>query len=83
METILFLSHTEADGTLGRGALEALGAARSLAGSLPGSAFVAGLTGASVQPAANQIAGCGAARCATPSPPPAGWAERNRHGHPL
>jgi len=60
METILFLAHTEADGTLARAALESLGAAKTLTTSLTGSTLVVGLVGADVQAAANQIAGCGA-----------------------
>ncbi|MFB3829269.1 MAG: electron transfer flavoprotein subunit alpha [Bryobacteraceae bacterium] len=55
MERILFLAHTEADGTLGRAALEALAAARALDGAL-----AAGLVGAEVKPAADSIAGSGA-----------------------
>jgi electron transfer flavoprotein alpha subunit len=62
METILFLAHTEADGTLAKPALEALGAAKALNAALPGSALVAGLLGGNTQPAANQIAACGAAK---------------------
>jgi len=62
METILFLAHTEADGSLGKAALEALTAARSLAAGLAGSPLIAGLVGGDVQPAANQIASCGAAK---------------------
>ncbi len=57
METILFLAHTESDGSLGKPALEALNAATALGGSL-----VVGLIGEAVQPAANQIATCGATR---------------------
>ena len=57
MDTILFLSPTEADGSLAKGALEALGAAKTLGGTL-----VVGLIGETVQAAANQIAGCGAAK---------------------
>ena len=57
METILFLAHTEADGSLGKAALQALTAAKSLGGTL-----VAGFVGKVTQPAANQIAGCGAAK---------------------
>jgi electron transfer flavoprotein alpha subunit len=57
METILFLAHTEADGSLGKPALEALAAAQSLGGTL-----VAGLIGEKVQPAADQIATSGAAK---------------------
>ncbi len=56
-ETVLFLAHTEADSTLGRIALEALAAAKSLGGTL-----VAGLIGSQVQPAADSIANCGASR---------------------
>jgi electron transfer flavoprotein alpha subunit len=62
MENILFLSHVEADGTLAPNALEALAAARSIATGLAGSSLAVGLVGADIQPAANQIAGCGAAR---------------------
>ncbi len=62
MEIVLFLAHTDADGTLGKNALESLSAAKLLAVGLPGSQFVAGLVGADVQPAATQIANCGAAR---------------------
>ncbi len=57
MEPILLLVHTESDGSLGRPALEALAAAVSLRGVL-----TVGLAGAGAQAAANQIAGCGAAR---------------------
>ena len=62
METILFLAHTEADGTLAKGALEALTAAQTLAGQISGAKLIAGLIGETVQPAANAIAGSGAAR---------------------
>jgi len=62
METILFLAHTETDGSLGKPALEALTTARSLATGLAGSPLIAGLVGSEVQAAANQIAGCGASR---------------------
>ena len=57
MEPILLLVHTEADGTLAKPALEALGAALSLGGEL-----TVGLVGGEVQPAANQISGAGAKR---------------------
>lgn len=57
METVLLLVHTEADGSLGKAALEALGAARSLGGGL-----TVGLVGADVRAAANRIARCGASR---------------------
>jgi electron transfer flavoprotein alpha subunit len=62
MNTILFLAHTEPDGTLAPSALEALGAAKSLAESLPGSSLVCGIIGETIQAAANQIASCGAAK---------------------
>jgi len=59
MDTILFLAHTEADGTLAKPALEALGAAVDLKQSL-GAALIVGLYGAQAQPAANSLANCGA-----------------------
>ncbi len=62
METILLLAHTESDGSLARPALEALGAARTLAGSLGGSPLVIGLVGADVRRAADTTAACGAPR---------------------
>jgi electron transfer flavoprotein alpha subunit len=62
METILFLSHTEADGSLAKPALEALAAAHRLAAELPGATLAAGLIGAAVQPGADQLAACGATR---------------------
>ncbi len=52
METILLLAHTEADGSLGKPALEALAAAVGLGGAL-----TVGLVGAATQAAADQIAG--------------------------
>ena len=57
METILVLAHTEADGSLAKPALEAIGAAKQLGG-----VFVVGLVGENVQPAANSIASCGAVK---------------------
>ncbi len=62
MEKILALVCPEADGTLGRPALEAIGAARDLAASLGGPAWDIGLFGASVGKAAGSVGGCGAAR---------------------
>jgi len=62
METILFLAHTEPDGSLGKAALEAFSAAQAVHASSPGSTFAAGLIGASVQAAASQIASGGAAK---------------------
>ncbi len=60
METILCLAHTESDGSLATAALEALGSAKGLAGSLTGSKLLVGLFGQDVQAAANSIANCGA-----------------------
>ena len=57
MEPILLLAHTEPDGTLAKPALESLAAALALGGEI-----TVGLVGASVQPAAGQIAACGAVR---------------------
>ncbi len=62
MESILFLAHTESNGTLPAAALEALGCATSLATSLGGVELTVGLVGADTQAAADQIAGCGAAK---------------------
>ena len=62
METLLLLTHTEPDGSLAKPALEALSAAKVLSDSLTGSKFLVGFIGENVQPTANQIAGCGAAR---------------------
>ena len=60
METLLVIATTESDGTLGPPALEALGAAVRVRDAIPGSTLVAGLIGSNTQPAANQIACCGA-----------------------
>jgi electron transfer flavoprotein alpha subunit len=57
VEKILLLAHTEADGTLGKAALEALTAALALGGEL-----TVGLVGTATQAAADQIAGAGAVR---------------------
>jgi len=54
MDTILFLAHTEADGTLPKAAYEALTAVKSLA-SDAGTTLVAGLIGADVAAAANTL----------------------------
>ena len=56
MESILLLLHTESDGSLARPALEAFAAALSL-----GAELTVGLAGSTVQPAADRIAGAGAA----------------------
>ena len=62
----LFLAHTEPDGTLAKSALEALAASIQLADSL-GAPFSVGLIGENPGPAADSIAGCGAARFLTVS----------------
>jgi electron transfer flavoprotein alpha subunit len=59
--SVLVLLHTEPDGSLGKPALEALGAARTLAASLA-TPFAAGLVGAATQAGARIAAGAGAAR---------------------
>jgi electron transfer flavoprotein alpha subunit len=61
MDTVLFLAHTEADGTLGKAALESLGAAVELNQSVSGT-LIAGLFGTQAKAAADFIANCGAAR---------------------
>ncbi|HVN82230.1 MAG TPA: electron transfer flavoprotein subunit alpha [Terriglobia bacterium] len=61
METILFLVHTETDGTLAKPALEIVTVACKLAQELQAS-LIAGLVGETVQMAVNQIAACGASR---------------------
>lgn len=68
METILFLSHTEADGSLAKASLEALAAAKALADGL-GADLVAGLFGGDVAVAAKTIGGCGAKRLLAVSGP--------------
>ena len=57
METVLVLAHTEADGSLAKNALEALGVAKTIEGTV-----VVGLIGADVKAAADAIAGCGATK---------------------
>ncbi|MEW5772104.1 MAG: electron transfer flavoprotein subunit alpha [Thermodesulfobacteriota bacterium] len=61
MEKILFLAHVEVDGSLAKSHLEALSGAKVLADGLAAELCV-GLVGADCAAAANQIAGCGAAR---------------------
>lgn len=60
MDKILVIAFTEADGSAGKAAREAITAAKSLAGSL-GAEWALGLVGKTVQPAADALAGCGAA----------------------
>ena len=62
MDTILFLAHTEAGGSLVRAANEALTAARELGAALGESAFAGGLVGAEIEPAAGSLAAAGAER---------------------
>ena len=65
MESILLLTHVEADGKLGKPALEALSAALALGGELGaelGTHLTVGLVGADAQAAAGQIAGAGGVR---------------------
>ena len=62
MENLLFLAHTEADGSLPKIALEALAATKALVAALPGASFHVGLVGAEIQRAADALAACGAAR---------------------
>jgi electron transfer flavoprotein alpha subunit len=57
VEKILFLAHTEPDGSLAKAALETLPAALAMGGEV-----VVGLVGVGSQAAADQIAGCGATR---------------------
>lgn len=61
MEKILWLAHTESDGSLGKAAREALTGALDLAGRL-GAGLCVGLVGREVQAAADGIGGCGAER---------------------
>lgn len=61
METILLLTHTEADGTLGKPALETVNAARTLAQELNWN-LISGIIGETIQHAASQLSSCGANR---------------------
>jgi len=60
METILFLAHTEDDGTLSRATLETLTGAVELHAQLPDAKFVAGVIGGDVSAAIATVSGCGA-----------------------
>jgi len=62
MEKILMIAATEHDGSLGKPALEALAAARTLQQGLPGSTLTVGLIGADVKKGADAIASCGAVK---------------------
>lgn len=68
METILYLAHTEGDGSMSRAAREALTAAAALHSQVNG-AFVAGLMGGDVTAAVASLAGCGASAVHTVSGP--------------
>jgi electron transfer flavoprotein alpha subunit len=62
MEKILFLAHTESDGSLPKIAREALSAALQVAQQIPGSSLTVGLIGQDVKGAADELAGAGAVR---------------------
>jgi len=63
METILLLTHTEADGSLSKAARETLAAALTLRETLPGASLTVGLVAADdAQAAADSIGSCGAVR---------------------
>ena len=59
METILLLAATEADGKLGKAALETVGAAKQWAQALGGAKLLAGLFGEKAVGAAGQLGGAG------------------------
>ena len=58
MEQILYLAHTEKDGSLSKISLETLGAAVKLMYDLKDATLMVGLIGESTEKAAGQIAGC-------------------------
>ncbi len=60
MEKILVVLFTQEDGSLGRTAFEATGAALGLAKELDGASVTIGIAGTSIQEAANALAGSGA-----------------------
>lgn len=62
MDTILFLGHTEPDGTLAKATLEALSGALVLRRGLGSARFEVGLFGKEISAAAEAIADCGAER---------------------
>lgn len=61
MENLLFLTHTESDGSLSRISLESLNAAICLRDEFEGSRLSIGLIGENVEPAAGTLGNCGAA----------------------
>ncbi len=62
IETILFVAHTEEDGSLGRAALECLTGAVELHRQIAGASLVAGVIGVDATAAAVAISGCGASK---------------------
>jgi electron transfer flavoprotein alpha subunit len=62
METILFLAHTEDDGSLSRASLEALTGAVQLHAQVSDAGFAAGFIGGEVSAALAAASGCGAGR---------------------
>jgi len=68
-ESLLFLAHTEDDGTLSKATLEALGAAVAFRDAT-GAAMAVGLIGGEVAGAAAAIGGCGATRVLAVAGPP-------------
>lgn len=62
MTTILLLAHAEPDGTVGKPAREALGAALALCGTLPEATLSVGVIGERASVAAGALSGCGAQR---------------------
>lgn len=64
METVLYLAHTEADGSLSRHSLEALTAAQITASAL-NATFIAGIFGEETGAAARRIGACGTTRILT------------------
>ena len=62
MESILYLAHTESDGSLSNGALEGLSGAVQLAAKLEGATFSVGLIGNHASKAGAALGGSGAAR---------------------
>jgi electron transfer flavoprotein alpha subunit len=69
MDTLLCLLHTESDGTLPRGAHEAVGAARDLSARLGGAPFDIGLVGGELAAAAAAVAAAGSRRLLAASDP--------------
>jgi electron transfer flavoprotein alpha subunit len=68
-EIILFLAHSEDDGSLGRSALETLTGAMELHRQSSGATFVTGFIGGDVSAAVAEASGCGAAAFYTVSGP--------------